>query len=156
MPKPERREIPPRKTESGKPIVDATDQLVIDVKKVDLRNAVRGDPSNCAAAKALTRQEHAIAVRVYRSKILVEYPDKVVRYQTPNRLREATISFDRGAPRKFLEDEYVLHPPSKSQQLGADKRKPNRGGGKDKRAKGTVHKKRPRLEGVRPRAPSIF
>ena len=26
---------------------------------------------------------------------------------------------------------YVLHPPSQSQRLGSDKRKPNRGGGVD-------------------------
>ena len=146
MTKHDRREVPPRKTESGKPIVDADDTLVIDVKKPDLRNATKGDPSNCAAARALTRQEHALSVRVYRSKILVEYPDKVVRYQTPNRLREATVAFDRGAPRKFMEGEYVLHPPSASQRLGSDKRT---------RAKVTTGKKRPRLVGVRPRAPAL-
>jgi hypothetical protein len=150
----QRNHVPPRKTVTGKPIVDATEPLVTYVKKVDLRNAQKGDPLNCAHAKALTRQEDAQSVHVYRSKILIEYPDKVVRYQTPNRIREDTIAFDRGAPRKFMEGEYTLYPPSKSQRLGADKRKSTRGGGKDKRRR--QQKRRPKLKGVRPRAPALF
>jgi len=108
---------------NGKPVYDATTSLVIKIGRADIVKSKMGDPDHCAAAIALVRQEPIMAAHVYRSRVFIEFRDKVIRYITPGRLRQETISFDRGTPEKFLEGDYTLIPPSDSLRLGQDHRK---------------------------------
>jgi hypothetical protein len=65
--------------------------------------------------------------------VFIEFKDKVIRYVTPGRLRQETISFDRGTPGKFMEGDYKILPPPDSQVLGIEHRS-GRVGGKIKTA----------------------
>lgn len=138
----------PRNGLNGKPVVDAGMPLVLTIERGDIRGAKAGSPEKCGAARAIVRQEAgAIAAHVFRAVTYVEYNDRVERFATPARLRQETISFDRGAPDKFLEGDYRLLPPSAAHKLGADRR-PGRPGGADKRRAPAFD-----VEGGRPKSP---
>ena len=98
------------------------------------------------------RQEHVEAAYVFRSRVYVERADRVERYITPSRLRQETISFDRGAPDKYLDGDYRLLPPVGSDKLGEDHRPSTRGGGKDKRGAPKTLIPRFEVQGARPKS----
>ena len=143
----------PRDELGGKPIMDATQPLELSIVHADVKGAKEMDPTNCGAARAIIRQEHVKAARVYRSVIFVEFKDRVERYQTPARLRQETISFDRGAGGQFLEGDYKLLPPCDSHRLGArsQRNRTKSSGGADK-SKREWHP----AEGTRNRAPVYY
>jgi hypothetical protein len=118
---------------NNKPVFDAKTALTVKISKADIVGSKPGNPDNCAAAVALVRQEPIMAAHVYRSRVFVEFKDKVIRYVTPGRLRQETISFDRGTPGKFMEGDYKILPPPDSQVLGIEHRS-GRVGGKIKTA----------------------
>lgn len=138
---------------NGKKVVDATKLLHIEITKRDAELGNTKDPGGCAAARAIIRsfkQEGAKAARVHVSRIYVEYPDKWVRYRTPNTLKTEIVSFDRGRSAKFMEGNYGLLPIAPSDRIAARKRN----AGNDPRTKS----KRPKIaravhqiEGVRAR-----
>jgi len=107
---------------NGKPVFDAKAPLTVKISKADIVKSTSGDPDNCAAAIALVRQEPIMAAHVYRSRVFIELRERVIRYITPGRLRQETISFDRGTPDKFLEGDYTLIPPKGALKLGMDHR----------------------------------
>jgi hypothetical protein len=89
---------------NGKPVYDAKAPMEILISKADLVDAKPGNPEHCAAAKSIYRSTPAIvAAHVYRSRVFVEYENRVERYITPGRLRQETISFDRGTPGRFMD-----------------------------------------------------
>jgi len=152
LPAKTRRMRHPRDELGGKPIVDASEPLTLTIEPVDIRRADAMDPSNCGAARAIIRQEHVKAARVYRSVIFVEFRDHIERYKTPSRLRQETISFDRGTDAKFMPGDYCLLPPPESQRLGSEHYRKNiKTGGKDKRGAPPVQP-----EGTRGRAPVYY
>jgi hypothetical protein len=117
---------------NNKPVIDAAAPMNILISKADVVGAKAGNPEQCAAARAINREQPSIvAAHVYRSRVFVEYRDRVVRFLTPARLRQETISFDRGTPGSFIEGEYTILPPYESAKLGAPPR-PGRPGGKNR------------------------
>lgn len=90
---------------NGLPVEDATKKLVIVVKPQDIKGSNSKDPASCAAARACKRQLHNKEVRVHLSRIYVKFPRKWVRYETPLKLRDEIVAFDRGG--KFLPGTYI-------------------------------------------------
>lgn len=108
---------------NGKPVFDAKTPLTVKISKADIVKSEPGNPDNCAAAIALVRQQPIMAAHVFRSRVFIELRDRVMRYVTPGRLRQETISFDRGTDQQFLEGDYTLLPPKGGLKLGTDHRK---------------------------------
>lgn len=91
----------------GKTVVDSTTPLALVINKTDVKAGKKKQPDACAAAVAAVRQcKGAISAHVHLSRVYVEFPDKVVRYSTPQALRTEIVSFDRG--RRFEEGTYTL------------------------------------------------
>lgn len=99
----------------GLPLIDATSDLEIEVKKGDISIARKKDPANCAAANA-TKRILKTEVEVHISRIYVKKNKKWVRYMTPNSISREITSFDRGAA--FEVGEHTLKAPSNSARLG--------------------------------------
>src|SRR5947209_10671021 len=79
----------------GLPLVDATEDLDIEIRKGDISTARKKSPSSCAAANAGKRILKT-EVEVHISRIYVKKNKKWVRYITPERISREITSFDRG------------------------------------------------------------
>jgi hypothetical protein len=107
---------------NGKKVVDATKPLRIVINADDAERGTTKDPSACAAARAILRGYKKKGVknaRVHLGRVYLEYPDKWVRYLTPDSLRAEIISFDRGNTAKFMEGAYTLHKVYRPERFGA-------------------------------------
>jgi hypothetical protein len=137
----------------GLPIVDGPKERIV-YQEGDIKGSKMGSPEDCAAARALRRENGVMAVSVFRGRTYVKFKDRVERYVTSSRLRQETISFDRGSPDSFLEGEYKILPPKGNSALGADHRRGRRGG-KDKRGVAPPKLRHPVL-GARPKAGATY
>jgi hypothetical protein len=99
----------------GLPLVDAAEDLQIEIKKGDINTARQKDPANCAAANAAKRVLHT-EVEVHVSRIYVKDKNRWVRFITPESISREIISFDRGAI--FEPGEYTFKAPTKGNRLG--------------------------------------
>jgi hypothetical protein len=96
---------------AGKKVVDATKSLKITITPHDASAGKTKDPGACAAARAILRTfkpEGAKAARVHLGRTYIEYPDKWIRFRTPNSLKLEIVSFDRGTKPKYSEGTYNL------------------------------------------------
>ena len=104
---------------AGKKVVDATKPLRITISKRDASLGKTKDPGACAAARAIIRTLADVkGARVHLGRTYVEYPDKWVRYKTPNALKTEIVSFDRGARAEYAEGSYTLYAPAPTDRLG--------------------------------------
>lgn len=99
----------------GLPLIDATSDLEIEIKKGDISTARKKDPANCAAANAAKRILKT-EVEVHISRIYVKKNKKWVRYKTPERISREITSFDRGSI--FEPGDYTFKAPNPSCRLG--------------------------------------
>jgi hypothetical protein len=95
---------------NGKPVVDASRKLTINITKADTIKGGNKDPGACAAARACIRTPKTLSARVHLGRVYIEQKDKWLRFQTPGALRSEIIAFDRGG--KFEPGEYKLIPVS--------------------------------------------
>lgn len=100
----------------GKKVVDAKGKLQLQITPQDVKNGTKRAPDACAAAKACIRQLGASSAKVHLSRTYVEFPDKWVRYHTPQALRTEIISFDRGE--RFEAGDYALSPMQAAKRTG--------------------------------------
>lgn len=93
----------------GKKVVNGTRRVKLHITAADIK-AKKGDPQNCAAAKAALRQvPNCVAARVHVGRVyLLKDDGKWHRYMTPDALRTEIVSFDRGG--KFIPGDYELVP----------------------------------------------
>jgi hypothetical protein len=99
---------------NGKPVVDATRKLTINITRADTVKGANKDPGACAAARACIRTPKTLSARVHLGRVYIEQKDKWLRFQTPGALRSEIIAFDRGG--KFEPGEYKLVPVSPANQ----------------------------------------
>lgn len=103
---------------------DAKDSIVVTVMPEDVRGAKRGDPCNCAFARAVKRQTQAEEVFIFRTTGAIRFaahknvPGRILRYVLPWDARGQIEAFD--APRgPFKPARFVFEAPSRSQTLEA-------------------------------------
>jgi hypothetical protein len=107
---------------SFRDVVDATEDLILEVLPKDIKGASLKSPSHCAAARACNRQtKHEARIHISRVYIKENGGDKWIRYITASNLRNEIISFDRGG--SFLPGKFHLRSPVPTRQLGNDNRK---------------------------------
>lgn len=108
---------------NGKKVVDAKAPLHISISKADAAAGKNKDPAKCAAARAVVRTiADAKGARVHLGRTYIEYPDKWVRYKTPEALKVEIVSFDRGANKEYAEGDYTLYAPSPTDRLGHERK----------------------------------
>ena len=104
-------------TYKGLPLIDADDDLNIEVFKSDVAKSKRSDPGNCAAAVA-SKRILKTEVEVHLSRTYVKDPNKKawIRFITPESVGREITSFDRSSI--FEPGKYVLKAPGPGQRLG--------------------------------------
>src|SRR5689334_1454435 len=100
----------------GKPIVDATKPVTLEINTKDIAKADRKEPLDCVVARACRRDLGAKEVRVHLTRIYIRFGDgSWQRFVTPKSMRTDIIAFDRGG--SFPPGSFVLNPPPASQKL---------------------------------------
>jgi hypothetical protein len=116
------------RTLRGKPIIDATEPLVLNITEQDCKRGKANDPHQCAAAMCIRRTypEKLVDTEVHRQVTMIELANKVIRYVTGRALRDQTIRYD--AAHKFEPGPYVLNkvPPSQVAARGRQHSPPDR------------------------------
>ncbi len=94
----------------GKPIIDATSPVTLEISPGDIAKADRKEPLDCVVARACRRDLHAKEVRVHLSRIYIRFGSgSWQRFMTPPHMRSDIIAFDRGGT--FPPGTYILNPP---------------------------------------------
>lgn len=128
-----------RRKYKGLPIVDAplNTRLVVEVNKHDANSAKPNDPSNCAAAKAISRMMNTeVDVHISRTYVKDKKRKVWIRYQTPQSVSREIVSFDRAA--KFEPGEYSFPALTKSSRLGIWQEKYGKRNGSSKNKTRTI------------------
>lgn len=99
----------------GLPVIDADEDIILNVTKRDVLNSKKKDPNNCAAAKA-GKREFRKDVKVFLSRMYIKENKHWVRYLTPTNAAREITSFDRGS--QFEPGEYIFKAASPRQRLG--------------------------------------
>ncbi len=104
-------------TYKGLPLIDADEDLKIEVLTADVAKSRRNDPSNCAATVA-SKRILKTDVEVHLSRTYVKAPDGQawIRFLTPQSISREITAFDRHAA--FEPGDYVLKAPAETQRLG--------------------------------------
>lgn len=101
-----------RSVDLQKPIEDAKEPLVLEVKPIDVVRATDKNSKVCAYARACERQFKEKGVEAaffFRTAAYLEYEDKLVRYFLPGSVQKEIVAFDR---HKTMEPgTYQLTPP---------------------------------------------
>lgn len=94
-----------------KPISDAVSPLVFSVTRRDVNKGKTQDPMSCAIAQGLNCKKDVVSVRIGQRVALVEYKDRVVRYEIDKEDTRKIAAFD--AARYFQPGQYTLKIPTK-------------------------------------------
>lgn len=95
---------------NGKPVKDATKQIVFTITEDDCVKGNSKNASSCAAAVAILHSDEKIlGVRVHRSITYLEYATHWKRFFTTPALRTELTVYDRA--RKFEPGTYAISPP---------------------------------------------
>lgn len=103
-------------------VVDATEDLEVEVTERDAKNSRKKDHADCAMAVATRRQEGAKTTKkvgsiISRSIAYVIRGNTATRYEVPPSVRSEVISFDRGGG--FEVGNYQLKAVQPATRLGA-------------------------------------
>ena len=102
-----RRDSRQPRTYRGKPVVDSKQPLTFVVSDADVRRSEPNSPENCAGACAIKRLNPNVEeVHMHRFVTMVEFADRVIRYQTPHAVRDQLLRFD--AAQKFEPGRYHI------------------------------------------------
>lgn len=123
----------------GLPIVDATDDLNIEVTESDVRKAVPLSPTKCALANAACRMEGVARAHFNKAISYLVFKDRILRFETPESATREMVAIDRGGA--FAVGKYTLKRVRKSNRLDRDNTGRKGGGynGKPKTAPATRH-----------------
>lgn len=110
-----------RSRDLNKPIVDATEPMVLEVKAIDVIRASEKNSKCCAFARAAEREASVEAAFFFRTKAYLEFEDKIVRYALPMSVQKEIVAFDRH--KEMDPGTYQLSPPSPKNTLKAYKKK---------------------------------
>jgi hypothetical protein len=98
---------------NGKPVVNGKRKWMLSIDDGDIAGGKRKGPGQCAAARAILRENVDVrGVRVHIGRIFVEYDKHWERYATPSSLRSEVIAFDRGGT--FMPGVHSVRPISPS------------------------------------------
>ena len=104
----------------GQPLCDADLPIELTITAIDVAKAVSGDPTKCAAARALRRQLGVCQAAVMRHTTYVNYgtakDPKWSRYATGHALAREIVAIDRGG--RFEPGEFHIRPHSTAALLG--------------------------------------
>jgi hypothetical protein len=106
---------------NGKPVVDATEHMVVEITKEDCEKGKNKNPSACAAARAILREYKVKSARVHVGITYIEEDKRWIRYKTPHSLRTELVAFDRGGT--FEPGIYTLCPPTSGMRLSELKKR---------------------------------
>lgn len=95
----------------GKPIVDSTEDLTLSIAKRHINAAQQSHPGECAIAQCLLKYKGVVDVRIGTGIALVEYKDKVIRYQIDKEDAKKITAFDHA--NYFQPGTIMFHPPGK-------------------------------------------
>ena len=102
------------------PLCDAQLPIELTITATDVAKAVSGDPTKCAAARALRRQLGVCQAAVMRHTTYVNYgtakEPKWSRYATGHALGREIVAIDRGG--RFEPGEFHIRPHSPASRLG--------------------------------------
>lgn len=85
-----------RSEDLQKPIEDAKEPLMLEVKPLDIVRASDKNSKCCAFVRACEREvKGAQAAFFFRSTAYVEYEDKILRYILPPSVQKEIVMFDR-------------------------------------------------------------
>src|SRR5215471_11970076 len=96
-------------------VQDATEEVNISVQEKDCKVASKGDPTECALAKAAKREFKADHVIIGIGTSYLIKGKQAVRFDTPHSVSREIISFDRHGD--FASGDYYLKPKSKGKRL---------------------------------------
>ena len=135
---------------AGKKVVDAKKPLRISISKADAAKGKTKDPGACAAARAIVRTiADCKSARVHLGRTYIEFPDRWVRYKTPEGLKVEIVSFDRGSKAEYTEGEYTLYAPSPTDRIGTRTGRGVRGSTSGKKKRAHIARVIHQIEGVR-------
>jgi hypothetical protein len=101
-------------------VIDASEDIILEITPKDVNNASTKHPGACAAAKACKRQlGHEARIHISRIYVKENGSDIWLRYITTKALRTEIIAFDRGG--NFYPGKFLLKAPTKSSKLGSDR-----------------------------------
>lgn len=101
----------------GKPIINATKPMTLEISNNDVAKADRKQPLDCVVARACRRDLGAKEVRVHLTRIYIRFGGgSWQRFMTPAHMRADIIAFDRGGT--FPTGTYVLNPPPANRPTG--------------------------------------
>jgi hypothetical protein len=122
---------------STKNVVDAEEDITLEILPRDIRHATIKKPSSCAAARACRRQENQTArIHITRLYMKKDNDEMWTRYITPKTLRTEIIAFDRGG--EFIPGKYILRAPRNYEKLGKYHKGSSNGQSKRKRKRVVV------------------
>lgn len=134
-----------RKFPQIKEIIDSGQAVQVKVQARDCTDGKKGQPSECALARATRRDYQADGVVIGMSYSYIIRGKKAIRFTTPETVKREITSFDRHSD--FAPGDYHLAPVSPSQRLGEKRpKKPHSGSRDDKRV---VHHSTVRVRSVR-------
>jgi len=106
----------------GFPLVDATQDLEIEITKGDVSKADKKKPENCAAAVACKRMLNTeVEVHISRTYVKDNKRQCWIRFLTPESVGREITSFDRGS--SFEIGTYNLKAPTAAVRLGVNRGK---------------------------------
>lgn len=101
----------------GKPVVDATEPLVVKVFPRHIKAAQPCDEEHCALAQSIKTQRGVIDCRVGNGTVYVEKKDHYVRYVMDKETRKKIDAFDKAG--YFQPGTYTFSAPLVRQRIGA-------------------------------------
>ncbi len=122
-------------------LVDADENLEIDVIRQDVTKSEPLDPRGCAIARCVKREYDVQDAVIYKSVAYLVYEDQIVRYKLNHGVQEEIVSFDRS--KSFAPGHYHLNRPAPAHRLDANRLRGT------KRGPHTTRHKRPKVVGVR-------
>lgn len=134
-----------RKFPQIKEIIDSGQAVQVKVQSRDCTEGKKGQPSECALARATRRDYQADGVVIGMSFSYIIRGSKAIRFMTPATVSREITSFDRHSD--FAPGDYHLAPVSPSQRLGMKRNKKPHSGSRDEKRR--VHHGTVRVRSVR-------
>lgn len=105
---------------------DAVRSLVFEISATDVSTAKRYDKEHCVVANALSHFPGVESVSVGATVIHIKTAKGIIRYRTPNVLRDALMSFDASGEWNIPTGVYTIYPPPHHDKIEEIKKRNNK------------------------------